>query len=114
MPRWSVGLVLLMLLEACASTLPSALPVEVLVVLDKQANELLVMPTDSVGVVHHFSLAATAFSNPTLLAVRGTTVAVGYGSSRSVAIIDLNGPRVTKRIPIDGNDVAPGHRVDGR
>lgn len=105
MPRWLGGLAFLVLVEACASTLPSALPVEVLVVLDKQSNELLVMPTDSVGVVHHFSLAATTYSNPTLLAVRGTMVAVGYGSGQSVAIIDLNGPRVTKRFLIGSNDV---------
>jgi hypothetical protein len=105
MPRWLTGLAFLVLVEACASTLPLALPVEVLVVLDKQANELLVMPTDSVGIVHRFSLDATLLSNPTLLAVRGTMVAVGYGSGQSVAIIDLNGPRVIRRFLIGGNDV---------
>ncbi len=105
MRRWLTGLAFLVLVEACASTLPSALPVEVLVVLDKQANELLVMPTDSVGVVHHFSLAATTFTNPTVIAVRGTKVAVGYGSSQWVAMIDLNGPRVIGRYSIGGNEV---------
>ncbi len=105
MPRWLIGLAFLGLITACAATLPSAVPVEVLVVLDKQSNELLIIPTDSIGVVHHFSLAGTTFSNPTLLAVRGTKVAVGYGSSHWVAVIDLNGPRVTQLFFIGGNDV---------
>ena len=103
MPRWLVGLAGLVLVEACASTLPSALPVEVLIVLDKQSNELLIMPTDSVGVVHHFSLAGTSFNNPTLLAVRGTLVAVA--NSGSVEIVDLNGPRVLRTILITNSDV---------
>jgi hypothetical protein len=96
------GLLGLVLAGACASTLPSALPVEVLVMLDRQANELLIMPTDSVGVVHHFSLSQSLLTDPLLLAVRGTTVAVAY--STSVTIVDLNGPRVLRTIRIVPND----------
>lgn len=113
MPRWLLGLAFLVLAEACASTLPSALPVEVLIVLDKQSNELLIMPTDSVGVVHHFSLAGTTFSNPTVLAVRGTKVAVGYGVSQWVAVVDLNGPRVISKFFIGGNDAIQAIALTG-
>lgn len=101
MARWLGGMLMAGMVGACAATTPSAQPIEVLVVLDQQANELLVMPTDSVGVVHHFSLAVTGFTNPTLLAVRGTTVAIGYGVAQKVAIVDLFGPRYLRTLSVD-------------
>jgi hypothetical protein len=103
MRRWLGGLAFLVSVVGCAATLPSALPVEVLVVLDKQANELLIMPTDSVGVIHHFSLASTTLSNPSAIALRGTTVAVAYATA--VTIVDLNGPRILRTTTITTNDV---------
>ncbi len=114
MRRWLAGAALMVAVGACAPTLPSASPIEVLVVLDRDANELLVMPTDSVGVVHHVSLAASGFTAPTLLAVRGTIAAVGYGIQRRIAIYDLSGPGLVRTLqPIEGNDAIRALAITG-
>ncbi|MEP6589823.1 MAG: hypothetical protein ABJC19_01455 [Gemmatimonadota bacterium] len=104
-------LLLLSALGACAPTTgPSALPVEVLVVLDREERSLRLIATDSTNVVRTIDLAPTiGAAKPTIMAVRGTLAIIGLGTANGgVVAIDLATRRALRPvIPIKGvGDIA--------
>lgn len=101
---------------ACASTTgPVSLPLEVLVVLDRDSRTLTVVPLDSVEATGTISLPMAAAIVPTTLAVRGAVAAVGYGDD-SVMIVDLVQRTVLRRIGLSaaGPIAALMFSADGR
>ena len=101
-------LLLLSALGACAPTTgPTALPVEVLVILDREERSLRLIAVDSTNVVKTIDLSGSlgAFK-PTVMAVRGTTAVIGLGSAGFVVVVDLATRRVVRPlIPIAGSGV---------
>ncbi|MES2123901.1 MAG: hypothetical protein V4503_04345, partial [Gemmatimonadota bacterium] len=108
-PAW---LLLLSTLGACAPTTgPTALPVEVLVVLDREERSLRLIATDSTNVVRTIDLAPTIGSaKPTVMAVRGTLAVIGLGTADGgVVAIDLATRRALRPvIPIKGEGEISG------
>lgn len=97
-------LLLLSALGACAPTTgPTALPVEVLVLLDRQEHSLRLIAVDSTDAVRTIDLGAGI--RPTTLAVQGTTALVGLGDSTAVLVVDLGTRQVLRTVPAAG--VAP-------
>ncbi|MEO5824934.1 MAG: hypothetical protein ABIR59_03530 [Gemmatimonadales bacterium] len=112
------GMTLLTVLAvgACASTTgPVALPLEVLVVLDRDARTLTVVPLDSIATTGTINLPMAPATVPTTLAVRGAVAAVGYGND-SVMIVDLVQRTVLRRIGLSaaGPVAALMFSTDGR
>ncbi len=97
-------LLLLSALGACAPTTgPTALPVEVLVVLDREERSLRLIAVDSVNVVRTIDLSGSLGPlKPTVLAVQGTTAVIGLGSSANVLVVDLAVRRVVRLNPVAG------------
>lgn len=97
-------LLLLSALGACAPTTgPTALPVEVLVVLDREEQSLRLIAVDSVDAVRTIDLSGSIGSaKPTVMAVRGTTAVIGLGSSGIVVVVDLATRQVVRTVPIQG------------
>lgn len=99
------GLLLLSALGACAPTTgPTALPVEVLVILDREERSIRLIAVDSTDVVKTIDLSASLGGlKPTVMSVRGTTAMIGLGSSGFVVIVDLAARRVVRPlVPIAG------------
>lgn len=99
------ALLLLSAVGACAPTTgPTALPVEVLVVLDREERLLRLIAVDSTNVVKTIDLSGSLGAlKPTVMAVRGTTALVGLGSAGFVLVVDLATRRVVRPlIPIAG------------
>ncbi|MES2307149.1 MAG: hypothetical protein V4558_16730 [Gemmatimonadota bacterium] len=95
-------LLLLSALGACAPTTgPTALPVEALVVLDREERSIRLIAVDSTNVVRTIDLSGTA-AKPTVMAVRGTVAVVGFGDLGQVAVVDLATRRVLSLEPIQG------------
>ena len=92
-------------LGACAPTTgPTALPVEVLVILDREERSLRLIAVDSVNVVRTIDLSGSLGNRkPTVMAVRGTTAVIGLGSAGGVLVVDLALRRVERPfIPVAG------------
>ncbi len=88
-------LLLAMTAAGCAPTTgPVSLPLEVLVLLDRDARTLTLIPVDSTSVAATIPLNTSIGAVPSVLAVRGAVAAVGYGAD-SVVIIDL-----VQRVPL--------------
>lgn len=97
-------LLLLSALGACAPTTgPTALPVEVLVVLDREERSLRLIATDSTNVSRTIDLSGSLGAlKPTVLAVRGTIAIIGLGNSANVLVVDLAVRRVLRMNPVAG------------
>lgn len=79
----------------CAPTTgPLSPPLEVLVVLDRDARSLLLVPVDSTALAVTIPLGATA-GQPTTLGVRGAVAAIGFDNADAIVIVDL-----VQRIPL--------------
>lgn len=98
-------LLLLSALGACAPTTgPAALPVEVLVVLDREERSLRLIATDSTNVSRTIDLSGSLGAlKPTVLAVRGTIAILGLGNSANVLVVDLAVRRVLRMNPVAGS-----------
>jgi hypothetical protein len=89
---------LALLLSGCAPIIgTSALPVEVLVVLDRIEHQLRIIPLDSTHIVHTVDLGPV---EPSTLAASGTTAVVGLGPAAGVLVVDLAAGRVTYTVPV--------------
>lgn len=94
--------VLALLLSGCASIIgTSALPVEVLVVLDRVEHQLRVIPVNADHAAYVVDLGDV---QPTTLAASGTAAVVGLGASGRVLVVDLASARVTAVVPVGQNN----------
>ena len=101
---------------ACASTTgPVSLPLEVLVILDRDARTLTLIPVDSTAVRATVPLGIDAATPPYALAVRGAVAAIGYGED-SVVIVDLVQRTPLRKLGLgtSGPIAALGFTADGR
>jgi len=104
------------LVAGCAPTTgPVSPPLEVLVVLDRDARSLTLVAVDSTELTLTIPLGLPSSIRPTTLAVRGAVAAVGLGDTDSVMIVDLGQllPLRTIAIPGGAPIAAIAFGVDG-
>jgi hypothetical protein len=107
MRLWPVTLLLASALGACAATTgPTSLPTEVLVVLDQQERALRLVAVDSTATTITIPLGTTVGA-PTTLAVRGTKAAVGMNAGGLILIVDLVSHQVIAQIVTSLGDNTP-------
>lgn len=88
------GLLAAVIVGCAPTTGPLSPPFEVLVVLDRDARSLLLVPVDSTALAVTISLGVIA-GEPTTLGVRGAVAAIGFDNTDAIVIVDL-----VQRIPL--------------
>ena len=93
---------------ACADTnAPPPEPLELLLVVNRQANSLTIVPVDGSEAPTSVALGGTG-PNPTSVAAREGLAVVPLGDADAVAVVDLVGRRLIHRI-----DLSPGSGATG-